>query len=45
LINNITISGNGNNIDDGSNAVINTNYGAFELLFNGDNWLSLAFIS
>lgn len=36
--NNITIDGNGNNIDGASNATINTNFGARELAFNGSEW-------
>jgi len=43
--NNITISGNGNNIDNGTTAIINTDYGALELVYDGTQWYSLAFIN
>jgi hypothetical protein len=44
---NITISGNGNNIDGDPTAVINTDYGALELLFNTalDKWLVMSFVN
>jgi hypothetical protein len=44
---NITISGNGRNIDGFSTALINTDYGAMELVYNlGLNaWYTLAFIN
>ena len=47
LTNNITISGNGNNIDGSSTATINTDYGALELVYSSDadEWFSLAFIN
>jgi len=45
LTNNITIDGNGNNIDGASTATINTNYGAFEIVFDGTEWWTLSFIN
>jgi hypothetical protein len=36
--NNITISGNGNDIDGASTFVISTNYGSVTLVFNGSEW-------
>jgi len=42
---NVIIDGNGNNIDGGSSASINTDYGALELIYNGSDWFSLAFIN
>jgi len=47
LTNNVTISGNGNNIDGAGTAVINTDYGALELVYNAslDEWFTLAFIN
>ena len=45
LTNNITIDGNGNNLDGSSTALINTDYGALELLFDDSEWFSLAFIN
>ena len=45
LGNNITINGNGKNIDGSPNATINTDYGALELMYNGTAWFSLAFIN
>jgi hypothetical protein len=45
LTNNITIDGNGNTIDGSSSALINTDYGALELVFDGTEWFSLAFIN
>lgn len=36
--NNITVSGNGNNIDGGTTAVINQAYGAIDVVFNGSTW-------
>jgi len=45
LSNNLTISGNGNNIDGAATAVINTDYGALELVFDGSEWFTLAFIN
>ena len=41
----ITVNGNGNNIDGGATAMINTSYGALELMWSGTEWLSLAFIN
>lgn len=35
---NITIQGNGKNIDGASSLVINTNYGATRLIYNGSEW-------
>ena len=45
LTNNVTISGNGKNIDGSSTASINTDYGALELVYDGTAWYSLAFIN
>jgi len=45
LTNNITIDGNGNTIDGSTQATINTDYGALELVFDGREWFSLAFIN
>lgn len=39
--NNITVDGNGNNIDGASTYVINTNYGSVILQFNGTIWMVL----
>lgn len=36
--NNITVSGNGRNIDGSSTFIINTNYGSIEVYFNGVNF-------
>lgn len=36
--NNLTVSGNGNNIDGASTFVISTNYGAITVTFNGSIW-------
>jgi hypothetical protein len=36
--NNITIQGNGKNIDGTATQVINVNYGAFSLAYNGTQW-------
>lgn len=36
--NNITVSGNGNNIDGSSNYSLNINYGAIGLMYNGTQW-------
>lgn len=38
VTNNITINGNGSTIDDSGSYVINQNYGAVEITFNGDQW-------
>lgn len=38
LINNITVSGNGNNIDGAATYAINQNYGSIDVLFNGTTW-------
>ena len=35
---NITIQGNGNNIDGGGSLVLNTNYASASLIFNGISW-------
>ncbi len=45
--NNIIINGNGNNIDGAACGLINTSYGALELMYETtlDAWFSLAFIS
>jgi len=47
LTNNITITGGSSGIDGIGNGVINTNYGALELMYDQalDQWFSLAFIS
>jgi hypothetical protein len=47
LSNNITVAGNGNNIDGSSSASINTNYGSLYLVYSlaADEWYTLAFIS
>ena len=47
LANNITIAGNGNNIDGAANATINTDYGALNLMYSlsDDEWYTLAFIN
>lgn len=45
LINNITINGNGFNINSGSYALINTNNGAITVLFNGIIWNVISFIN
>jgi len=47
LTNNITISGNGKQIDSGSSATINTDYGALEFVYNSqlDKWFTLAFVN
>ena len=45
LTNNIIIDGGGNTIDGASIALINTDYGAVELVFSNSNWYSLAFIN
>ena len=47
LTNNITVSGNGNNIDGAASGLINTDHGAFELIFDTtlDAWFSLSFIN
>lgn len=36
--NNITVSGNGKNIDGTATKVINTNYGSYDLCYNGTQW-------
>lgn len=36
--NNITIQGNGNNIDGAATSTIDTNYGAAYLIYNGTQW-------
>lgn len=45
LNNNIIINGNGKNIDGYSMARINTDYGAFELMYNGTAWYTLSFVN
>ena len=45
LSNNITISGNGNNIDDATSATINTDYGAIEVVYDGTKWYTLSFVN
>ncbi len=47
LTNNIIINGNGNNIDGAACGLINTSYGALELMYETtlDAWFSLAFIN
>jgi len=47
LVNNITISGNTRNIDGSSTSLINTNYGAVELIFNKttNKWYTLSSIN
>ncbi len=47
LTNNITIAGNGNNIDGAGTASINTDYGSLYIVYSSteDAWFSLAFIS
>jgi hypothetical protein len=44
---NITINGNGKNIDGLSSTLINTNYGAIEIVYyaNTDSWYSLGFVN
>jgi hypothetical protein len=42
---NVIISGNGMNIDGNATAVINTNYGALELMYNGTSWFGLSFFN
>jgi hypothetical protein len=45
LTNNITICGNGNNIDGSVCALINTNCGALEVMYDGSAWFSLSFVN
>ncbi|GAF83326.1 unnamed protein product, partial [marine sediment metagenome] len=45
LANNITIDGNGKDIDGNGTALINTNYGAIELVYNGTAWFILSFVN
>jgi hypothetical protein len=47
LTNNITIAGNGNNIDGSSSASINTNYGSLKLIYSLslDEWYTMAYIA
>jgi len=35
---NITVSGNGKNIDGSPNLIINNNYAAYTFIYNGNNW-------
>lgn len=46
FINNITISGNGNNIDGNTDVFINTERGGFEMIFDSllDEWMILNFV-
>ena len=46
-VNNVTIDGNGSNIDGAANASINTNFGAFELVYSSDDtaWFTLSFVN
>lgn len=39
--NNITVSGNGNNIDAAATATISTNYGTLTVVYNGTKWISI----
>jgi len=39
--NNITILGNGNNIDATTNSVISTNYGTVTVVYNGSKWITV----
>jgi len=41
----ITIDGNGNAINDGSDSMINTNYGSITVVFNGYRWSVTAFVN
>jgi len=47
LANNITIDGNGNNIDSAANASINTDYGALEIVYDAtdEQWYTLSFVN
>jgi len=45
LSNNITISGNGNNIDGVGTATINTDGGALEVVWDGTQWNVLSFVN
>jgi hypothetical protein len=45
LSNQITIAGNGNNIDGASTASINTDFGALEVVYTSGEWYTLAFIN
>jgi hypothetical protein len=45
LINNITVCGNGKNIDGFACALINTNCGALELMYDGSIWSVLSFVN
>lgn len=38
---NITINGNGHNIDGASNSIITQAYGSIDLIFNGSKWVSI----
>lgn len=42
LANNITVSGNGNNIDGASSQTINTNFGGIQVIWNGVSWAIIA---
>lgn len=47
LVNNITVNGNGKNIDGFSTATINTNYGGIEIVYSSisNSWSILSFIN
>jgi hypothetical protein len=45
LTNAVTIGGNANNIDGAATASINTDYGALEVVYDGTEWWTLAFIN
>jgi len=45
LVYGVTVSGNGKNIDGAATALINTSYGALEVMYDGTNWFSMAFIN
>ena len=47
LLNNITICGNGHNIDGSACGLVNTDWGALELMYSSDpaGWYTLAFIN
>jgi len=43
--NNVTIQGNGNNINDNATATINTDYGSFTIVWNGVVWNVISFVN
>jgi len=45
LTNNITIAGNGKNIDGSAMAIINTDGGGFEIVYDGTAWFVLSFMN